>query len=149
MLTQVDLDGVTARTLKELTQVDLDGTTVRNLKQLWQNDLTGTPRLIWSAMAVILAPDYVGGYVSSGGAASANTSYTTATVTGGTAPFTYVWTVTGDFSALSTTAPTNAFQSIALSPGAEANGDAYVTVTDAAGSVAVSNTITLYATNVF
>jgi len=68
-------------------------------------------------------------------------------VTGGTAPYTYAWTPSVDWSATSPALANTAFVSPTLSPGDTSTGDAYVTVTDANGQTAISNDITLYATN--
>ena len=146
MLAQVDLDG-TSRTLKEITQVDLDGTTVRNLKQLWQNDNTGTPRLIFSGLGVTITPAYAFNAIAGRGSVSITVGPVYSNVLGGTPPLTYAWTVSGDFSVVSATAPSTTFLSISLGEGEFASGSAYVTVTDANGTTAVSSTVILSARN--
>src|SRR5690349_3453812 len=63
----------------------------------------------------------------------------TATPTGGAAPYTYSWSVTGGITA---TAPTNAVttMSASLVDGSTASGTATVTVTDSLGTVATDST---------
>lgn len=148
MLTQVATDGTTVRTLKQLTQVDVDGTTIRNLKELWQNDSAGTPQLIYKSFTALATPATVNGYVNSFTPKFAITDPATANVTGGTAPFTYAWTIVGTgFTALSPTSATTTFKSTPLGPGDEVFAAAYVTVTDAVGAVDNSNNVDLYANN--
>lgn len=69
------------------------------------------------------------------------TGIATATVSGGSSPYTYLWTVEGD--ALTPDAPTFAStRFVGSPPGAETFiVSAVCTVTDAGGRVAVSNTI--------
>jgi hypothetical protein len=63
----------------------------------------------------------------------------TATPTGGAAPFTYAWSVTGGISA---TSPTNAVttMSASLADGDTASGTATLTVTDSLGTTATDST---------
>lgn len=146
MLVQLDMDGTTRHAIQQLTQVDLDDVTIRDLKQLWQNDLSGVPRLIWSAMTVTIAPspNFASSY--SPGTATPTTSFSTATPVGGTAPYTYAWTVDNGWSLTSPTAQSVAFGSVGIGPGDGSDATGTVVVTDANGSTATA-TISLTSYN--
>jgi len=124
-----------------------DATSLRTVQAAYGRDSASVLKTIFDGFKVTLSPDNATGYTSSPGTGYATTSGCYSTVTGGVAPYTYAWTATGGFSVLSPTLYGTAFRSSGLNPGDEADGDAYVTVTDANGATAVSNTVSLYATN--
>jgi hypothetical protein len=152
MLAQNDAAGA-AHTLTQMFQIDADGTTVRQLKELWQNDAGGIPRLIFSALggsgAATLSPNYVQGVrrtASTGPVSTASVDITLARPSPTSLVFAFAdtgWTVISP-SALST-----GFRSPPLAPGEAAMTTAILTATYATGPSAVSNTITLYAQNVY
>ena len=152
MLTQIDSAGA-SHNLSAITQIDADGVTVRQLKELWQNDAGGVPHLIFSATggsgAATLSPNYVQGArrtASTGPVSTGSVAITLARPSPTSLVFTFAdagWTVISP-SALST-----GFRSPSLAPGDTAMTTAFLTATYATGPSAVSNTITLYAQNVY
>ena len=73
-----------------------------------------------------------------GTSSSLTTSNATATPSGGTAPYTYAWTVPGGLgvSANSPTSATSSFTATGLTPGNVVSCDATITVTDSLGATA-------------
>jgi hypothetical protein len=136
-------------TLRAITGVAVRdaGGVLRQIKTIKARDAAGVLRVVFNGFKVSASPSSTTGYCYSPGFTTAITGIVTANVTGGTAPFTYAWTADSGWSALSPTNYATSFRSPGLSPGDEANGSAYVTVTDANGATAVSNTVDLYATN--
>ncbi len=152
MLTQIGLDGV-SREISQITQVDVDGTTVRQLAELWQNDASGVPRLIFSAggggSGASVAPDYVQGSRSSRNAQPVTTSPVTVTLGRGS-PTSLVWSFAdGGWSSASPGSLSTSFRSPPLGPDSEAATTAFVTATYSSGPDAVSNTISLFASNFY
>lgn len=83
----------TPRTVTELIIQDATDT-ARTITELWMRDASNTPRLIYSttaALSVAVNNNPVSGVTSGTGTAVSNS--TTATPTGGTAPYTYAWTL--------------------------------------------------------
>lgn len=136
MLLQVDLDGTSMRALKTLTQVDLDDVTIQDLKQLWQNDKLGVPRLIWSAFSVTISPASLSASGYSPGVVSPYTAPASAVLSGGSAPFTYAWSVDTGWSISAPTSASTVFQSVGLSPGDSSDATGTLVVTDGDGSMA-------------
>lgn len=100
----------TARNITGIAVRD-DVGTLRTISEVRARDTNGTLRLVWSSappLSVAASPDYVFGVTLGGG--SVATGNTTATPTGGTAPYTYAWTVTAFDNSVtpSVTAPTSA-----------------------------------------
>ena len=136
----------TLRTITGIAMRDAGGV-LRPIKMAKARDAGSTLRVVFSGMKVTVSPDEATGFASTGGDRAVVTSGVSATVTGGTAPYTYAWTPSAGWSATSPALASTAFVSPDISPGDSSTGDAYVTVTDANGQTAVSNDITLYAAN--
>lgn len=111
------------------------------LAQLSIRDADGLHPLL-TAMQVTAAPATTYGYGSSAVAIQITTNACTATVVGGSAPFTYAWEAadTG-WAAVSPSAPTTLFRSPPVNAGADAFTIFTCTVTDAGGNVVVSNNV--------
>lgn len=66
----------------------------RQINQIWIRDSNNVPKLVYSLappMTAVASPSSVFGRTS--GTGIANTGFTTVTPTGGTAPYTYAWTL--------------------------------------------------------
>lgn len=123
------------------------GAVLRTINTGKARDAASVLKTIFNGLKVSASPSSAIGYCYSSGFDTAITGYVYANVTGGTAPFTYVWTADSGWSALSPTNYATSFRSPGLNPGDEATGSAYVTVTDANGATAVSNIVDLYGNN--
>lgn len=98
--------GGTLRTLTQIRARDSGGT-LRTITRIRARDASNVLRVVWdtagtSTFSVSAIPSSVGG--SSMGTGTVTTTTTTATATGGTAPYTYAWTL--DFYTHPTTQPT-------------------------------------------
>lgn len=123
-----------------------DGTnTPRDISQIRVRDSNNVSRLIFSTGSTLEAsasPPDVFGYDSGTGTATSNS--TTVTPTGGTAPYSYAWTVdsyTGGVSPTvdSPTAATTAFTQTGLSSGSYTFATFVCTVTDDDGATTEAN----------
>lgn len=130
-------DTNTPRTISEIVVRDGDNVS-RTISEIWVRDTTNTPRLVFSTASPLsaVASDYnVFGYDS--GTGTANSTATTITPSGGTAPYTYAWSLVSYTAGVAPTpsapsAATTLFIQTGIGP-----GDYYVavfrcTVTDAA-----------------
>lgn len=99
-------------------------------------------------MTVTVTPDSAFGYGSSHAPIIITTTSVTASVEGGTAPFTYSWAAEfSSFDAVSPTSATTIFRSDAVGPGDTATDNFVCTVTDAHGQTAASAPIPATASN--
>jgi hypothetical protein len=123
-----------------------DGTnTPRTITELWIRDLDNVPRLVFNpsgsaTLAVSLSTDTVFG--RSHGSGTATTNSVTATVTGGTGPFTYAWVLLStdgvpNATAGSPAAATTTFTQTGMAPDDFVTTNWRLTVTDA-NAVAVT-----------
>lgn len=127
----------TPRTVTEIIVRD-ETNTPRTISEIWVRDTTNTPRLVFSTASTLaaVASDYnVFGYESGTGTAISNS--TTITPSGGTAPYTYAWTVVSYNAGVSPTvnlptAATTAFTQTSMGPGDYFVAVFRCTVTDAA-----------------
>lgn len=83
-------------TQRTLTAIQVrDGTnTARDLSEIWVRDSNNVPRLVFTtgaALEVTASPELVAGIAYGSGVVTTNA--TVATPAGGTAPYTYAWTV--------------------------------------------------------
>lgn len=99
-------------------------------------------------LTVIASPGDAYGYGSSNFSIQITTGGVTASVIGGTAPYSYLWTTAfGQMEAVSPNSATTIFRSILVSPGDTASDEATCTVTDANGNTGAATGITLNASN--
>lgn len=130
----------TARTITALVIRD-GGNVARTITELWIRDLDNVPRLVFNpsgsaTLAVSLSDDAVSG--ASHGSGTATTNSVTATVTGGTGPFTYAWTLSHtdgipNPTANSPSSATTTFTQTGLAPDDFVSSTWLLTVTDANG----------------
>jgi hypothetical protein len=129
----------TPRTITEL--IIRDGTnTPRTITELWIRDASNIPRLVFNpgggaTLSVTVAPDPTN-KVAGDGSGVGTTPAVTATVVGGTAPFTYAWTTISYTSGIpptvnSPTAAVTTFTQTGMAHGDVESAVFRVTVTDA------------------
>jgi len=115
----------------------------------WVRDETNTLRLVYSSSGSVLTLDYPP--EAYGGGASASeiivaTTSVTVTVTGGRAPYTYLWSKVGgpdpDWVISAPANKTTVFRRFEVAAGAAYAADFICTVTDANGASAVTDAIT-------
>jgi hypothetical protein len=108
---------------------------------VWRN-IAGVWKQITSLMTASATPTNVG-FVKVGGGTSVLTSdATTATPTGGTGPFTYVWSqVGGDSMTINTPNAASTTFSKSVPDAAGFTGYFVCTITDSLGAVAATNTV--------
>lgn len=131
----------TPRTVTELWIRD-ETNTSREIQELWARDATNTPRMIYTTAPPITAsisPSLVSGMTL--GTGTATTDAATMSVSGGTAPYTYAWSITAYTSgvaptALSPTSATTTFRQTSLGIGAAESADCQCIATDANGYTA-------------
>lgn len=111
--------------------------------------MSAAKRLMMLLGGVATAPMAVALNTTSATGASFNSEITSnivsATVSGGTAPYTYAWTVTTSdgIVALNPTSPSTAFRKTGGVAGSTYSGTAVLTVTDSAAVVRVSATVNI------
>lgn len=138
----------TLRTVTSIAVRDAGGV-LRQIQSAFARDAGGVLREVFSGLKALLSPDGASGYISSPGSAAATVGPITATISGGTGPYTYAWTVDTGWTVLSPGNPSTSFRSPAMGPGDGETASTYCTVTDTSNSqTAVSNTLTLYANNI-
>jgi hypothetical protein len=115
-----------------------DGGQLRTIQRVRARDASNVLRTVWQALSAVSNRPTVTGTASSSSAASVTTNSATITVLGGTAPFTYAWTVGvsdgGAWSADSPTAATTTFACAGVGPGDLYTAELICTVTDAGGA---------------
>jgi hypothetical protein len=92
----------------------------------------------------------VNGYGNSSSSVDVTTGTVTCTVTGGVAPFTYLWTEVssdGTWNILSATSASTAFEAVSVSPSNSVHGEFKCTVTDANGVTAETGNVAARAVN--
>lgn len=128
-----------------------DGTnTARTISELWIRDTNNVPRLVFNpgggaTLRVTVAPDIVSG--STVGTGTVTTDAATATGAGGTAPYTYAWTLITHSSVTLPTADTpsadtTTFTQTGIAPSTTEDATWKCTITDDNGNTADSDPIT-------
>lgn len=148
----IDPNG-TDRVITGINVIDPSGTD-RALVQINVIDPNGTDRVVWtssgsSTLAVSATPTSVGGSTTGGG--SATTGTTTASASGGTAPYTYSWSLTYYDNVVPPTinapnAATTSFTQTNISYGGTNHATFQVTVKDSASPTPATATTTVTAT---
>lgn len=126
------------------------GNVLRTVALARIRDAAGTLRTFYSALSATASPTFCSGVGDSPSAIDVTTQATTATPAGGVAPYTYAWSRTGgdtDVNALGPTAQTTGFQVSNINPSEEKEATFICTITDAAGSTAVTNAVTVRGRN--
>lgn len=128
-----------SRTITELRIRD-GGNVQRTITELWIRDENNVPRLVFNpsgsaTLAVALSDDEVQG-TSSGTGTATTSPAVTATASGGTAPYTYAWTLENYTASVpptanSPTAATTTFTQTSMDPGGIYTSAFRITVTDA------------------
>jgi hypothetical protein len=147
MVALIIRDGTnTARTLTALVIRD-GGNVARTITELWVRDLNNVPRLVFNpsgsaTLAVSLSADSVHG--RSHGTGTATTSIVTATPTGGTAPYTYAWSLvdtdgTPNPDADNPTSAATSFTQTGMNPDDYIASNWLLTVTDTNGVTTTAN----------
>ena len=131
--------GGTSRTMTRIRMRDAGGT-LRTMTRIRMRDQNNVLRTVYdpsgaSTLSVVCAPDLVVGF---GTTASLTTDPSTATTTGGTAPYTYAWTLIAHThpttlpTANSPAAASSDFTQTNIAPGDSFNATFRCTVTDSA-----------------
>lgn len=120
----------------------------RNISGTWKlgilwRKISGTWKQITSVMTASATPTAVGNVHIGGGTTTVTSDATTATPSGGTAPYTYAWSQTGGDS-MTITSPTAASTTFSKSVPDAVGYEGYFVcvVTDNVGQVAATNTVT-------
>lgn len=109
-------------------------------------------KLFTSSLSVALSSDVAFGKVNSALSVPVTTRTVDVTPTGGAGPYSYAWAMVsstgGTWSASAPTGPTTSFTGGTLAPGDTLSSVWHCTVTDSAGNVSVSDTVTATVTNI-
>ena len=144
--------GVRGTTLDTIGDVQFRGATLGDIDAIYVRDATG-PKLIWSRAATmaVLLPDFAYGYGYSEGRTNITSEVVEAAVTGGTAPFTYLWEGVTDATewAISTPTASNTRFRLEVAGGEAETATFKVTVTDSLGQSVESDIISVTLTNVW
>lgn len=150
MMRERTLTGVkNAASIKERTPTGL-----KAAANVYIRTPTGTKRFYSSASATLTvnAPGSAYGGASYPGTTAVSTDTVTATVTGGTPPYTGIWTRTDgnpeSWIIPSSTSPSTNFRCEEVGPGDVFNATFIYTATDSLGVVGVSNEVTATVTNI-
>jgi hypothetical protein len=140
--------GGTAQTVKRIKGM-ADLRTFKRVRVM----VSGVMQTVFQFLNAVLSTDSVFGNVSGGsGSSDVTTSVVSVTVTGGTAPFTYLWQETSNNSSYtwvigsSATASTS-FTAQSLAPLDTAAAGFTCTVTDADGNIVITGEVTASAAN--
>lgn len=123
------------------------GNTLRTIALIKKRDASNVLRTVFSALSASAAPAAVAGYGNSASAVDITTAPTTATPTGGVAPYTYAWSSASGWTVNSPTSATTSFTATGVIAGSMEQADFTCTVTDAATIAAQTNAVTATAQN--
>jgi hypothetical protein len=127
------------------------GNVLRTISDGMARDAAGALRAFFGTLSVSVAPEEVTGGANSSGSPQVQTQIATATPSGGTSPYTYLWERTdagGDtWSIASPTSASTRFLAQGVGPNTTATAEFACTVIDAHGLEAVSADIAASATN--
>lgn len=135
--------GGTLRTLARIRMRD-EGGVLRTIQRIRIRDVSNILRTVWQSMTAAASP----GVISATGSTSTITTTSAAVaVTGGTSPFTYLWSPaaynTDSVGITSPTAAITTFRRGACNSGDTYLGDFTCEVTDALGVVATTNVVSV------
>lgn len=139
-----------SRAIRAFEMVDTDGTTTRNIQTLSIVAVDLSEKLVFQYFNAAASPASVFGSGSSGGTIAITTDPSTATPTGGTAPYTYAWTQTsgaGLWTANQPTNPISDFTGYAIGAGDGDDATFICTITDSLGATAITNDVACSVTN--
>lgn len=151
-------DGTADRTISELNVIDA-GSVDRAIQEVRMIGPDGVDRVVFSALTnpgggggsagITVYPEFVQGVRSSSSTVAVTSRETTVTVSGGVAPFTYLWSqVSGDPMTIGGSTTATATFGANVAPGDTLSGTFKCTVTDAAGISADSPTVTATLNNI-
>jgi hypothetical protein len=149
MVASVHTGGVT-HTLKAISFRD-GSNTLRSVAVGMVRNAANVLKLFTGSLSVSLSTDAVGGRVNSGLSVAIQTRSVTVTPDGGAGSYTYLWAQTGGTGTWSITSPsadTTTFWGGNCGPGESLSATFHCTVTDAAGNVAVTGTVTATVSNI-
>jgi hypothetical protein len=131
----------TLRTVARIRMRDETGE-LRTIQRVRMRDTSGVLQTVYQAMTAEASPDNPFNTAST---STITTNSSTATPTGGTAPYTYLWQAAtyneGAIAITTPTAATTTFRRTGCFSGDVYIGDFFCTVTDALGVVAVTNIV--------
>jgi hypothetical protein len=142
--------GGTTHTLKAISFRDGSGA-LRDVAVGMVRNAANALKLFTGSLSVSLSTDEVGGRVNSGLSVAIQTQSVTAIPDGGAGPYSYLWAQTGGTGTWSITSPTAAsttFWGGNCGPDESLTATFHCTVTDAAGNVAVTATVTATVSNI-
>lgn len=150
MVASVHSGGVT-HTLKAISFRDASNT-LRAVAVGQIRNAANALKLFTGSLSVSLSENTVGGRVNSGLSVAIQTHSVSVIPDGGAEPYTYLWALTGSsggtWSITSATSDTTTFWGGNCGPGDSFNATFHCTVTDAAGNVAVTGTVTATVSNI-
>lgn len=143
----------TARTITTMVVRD-GGNVARTITEAWVRDTNNVPRLVFNpsgsaSLAVTVTPEFLGAFASPPGTGVATTGTTTATGSGGVAPYTYAWTLDSYTAGAPPTASDSALATTSFTqtgiPSMTTESAVWIcTVTDDDGNTAESDPVTTY-----
>lgn len=133
--------GGTLRTTARIRMRD-EGGTLRTIQRIRVRDASNILRTVWQAMTVSLSASTATG---TGATSTITSSSVTATPSGGTSPYTYLWSAApynyDSIAATTPTAATTTFRRTGCASGDIYIGDFTCTATDALGNAATSSAV--------